>query len=528
MGIRRWGPELVLAVVITGILLLASAGILAALESWRGASSHTLLNPESTVGGRVIVGSASERTAISSAFWGVDIAARQGFNAVDAASVAATPVSYLVFPSGNLGEEFNYTSGIFTRPNGAQSTAATSVPTFVTSCRLISCEAILQLPAEIDDPATAAYYANYVVHTLGFQPAYWQIGNDPSGWTHFDVPWSEWKSKGGGNTTPLAFANLVHTYIAAVRAVDPSGQFLALGAGMGSKGYDQPWVTELAGVDGHELAGISVHSYILDRSTDDPTDADLFANLDGPYSLPDQLTADRSYIQAACPSCTQLQVFVTEINAAEDDSYGSLLTSFAGTLYLAAETVQGLTLQATNLDWFAYDSHYDGAWSMSPLHWQMQYYLFSDIMTQLKADTLPTTVVGPATFYAIATQDQTGLALLLVNVNITTAVDVNTSQTGFILERPGVVEYSWSDGAEQPSESPVTLSNVVQVPAESLLLLEVNPTGESASLLSDSSLNIPEKIAPDVGAGANESSNSFCDPGRSGSSAETAAVPRDS
>lgn len=533
MKIGRCRFELGLLVVIAVVLLVASVGILAASRSGAGSESQSSPLATSSTTGSVVVGSASDEQAISSAFWGINIAAAQRFNAVDAASVAATPVNYLLFPSGNLGEELNYTSGVLTKPNGAHSSVDTSAQDFVTSCKLIGCKAIMQLPAEIDDPATAAYFASYVVHTLKFQPAYWQIGNDPSGWTHFGVPWSEWKGGRGGNATPLAFANLVHAYIAAVTPVDPSGQFLALGAGMGGPDYDKPWVEELAKVDGKELTGISVHSYVLGTSPSKPTDAELFANLNGPYSLPDQLTADRSYIQAACSACTQLKVFVTEINAAEDDSYSTLLSSFAGTLYLAAETIQGLTLHATNLDWFAYDSDYPGAWSEHPLRWQMQYYLFSDVLTQLKGDTLPTTVTGPATFFAIATCDSSGLALLLVNVNTATAVDISASQAGFVLDHPGVTEYSWSDGASRPSASSVSLSNTVKVPPESIVLLKVAPAGEklphsSATSGTPAPLDIPEKIMPGVGADAIESSASSSDPVRSGSAAETVAVSRDS
>jgi hypothetical protein len=436
----------------------------------------------STVSGKVVVGAFSMAVPISPEFWGVNAVAARPFTSTDAAAVAATPIQYLRFPGGILAEGFNYTSGVITATNGKQSHAVTSTAMFVASCKKIGCKAILQLPTEIDSPSTAAYYASYVAHTLNFQPAYWELGDAPSGWTHFDVPWSEWGSEGGGNTTPAPFANEVHAYIQAVLKADPAAKFLALGAGLAippgltSPDYAKPWVLELAAVDGQELSGISVHSYTL-KGPSNPTDAELFANLRGPYSLPDQISADRSYIRAACPKCMNLQVFVTEINAAEVDGYATLLTSFAGPLYLAAETTQALTLHVTNLDWFCYDCNYTGAWSRAPQKWQMQYYLFNDIMSHLYTDTLPTSVTGPSTLYGMATYDKSGLALLLVNVDTSSGVNVNVVQSGFKMNHPGIIEYTWANGAKTPTRSTVTLTGTVNLPPMSLMLLTAGPTG---------------------------------------------------
>ena len=463
-----------LVIALATVLVVTSLGIgsMAAMESGSGGVALS----GATVSASLVVGPSSKATPISSAFWGVDVVATHRFDSTDAANVAATPVTYVVFPGGTLGEQFNYTSGIITGPHGLQQPAVTSASEFVASCKLFDCNAILQLPAEIDQPATAASFASYVVHTLKYQPAYWQIGNDPAGWKHFDVPWSDWK-KYGGNTTPLPYANEVHTYIEAVLAVDPAAKFLALGAMGGAQNHGKPWVEELASVDGHLLSGISVHSYVQGGPSH-PTDAELFANLNGPYSLSVQIPAVRSYIQDACPSCTDLKVFATETNAAEDSPYIRLLPTFAGTLYLAVDTIQGLANQVTNLDWFAYASGYPGAWSDHAGQWQMQYYLFSDIATHLGSETLPTTLTGPSTLYGMATYDKSGLALFLVNVNATSAVNLNMAQSGFKLGYSGVTEYLWQEGSNLPSKSSVTLSSTLNVPSLSMVLLTVGPAGE--------------------------------------------------
>ncbi|MFZ0829841.1 MAG: hypothetical protein WAN40_01740, partial [Thermoplasmata archaeon] len=461
-------PALLAALVVA--LLLVSGAVNVAEPGTPPSGPSSISSLASTPSGKVVVGAFSSAVPISPEFWGVNVVANRPFTNTDAADIMATPAQYVRFPGGILGEELNYTSGAITFTNGNQSHAVTSVKAFVASCEVIDCKAIMQLPTEIDSPSTAAYYASYVVHNLSYQPAYWDLGDAPAGWTHYGVPWSEWGTEGGGNTTPAPFANEVHAYIQAILLVDPTAKFVALGAGLAQPDYSMPWVEELAKVDGHELSGISVHSYVL-KGPPNPTDAELFANLSGPYSLPDQISADRSFIQTACPNCTNLQVFVTEINAAEDGWFETLIGTFAGTLYLAAETVQGLALNATNLDWFCYDCNYSGAWSEAPQKWQTQYFLFSDIMTHLYAETLPTIVTGPSTLYGIATYNGSGLALLLVNVNTTSAVSVNVEQSGFNMDQPGITEYSWVNGSEPPTNSTVTLNGTVTLSPMSLMLL---------------------------------------------------------
>ncbi len=461
LGPRGW--------ILLTVAVLLLVGIPALPLAQSSAAPAPPLRLVGTTAASVSMGPATQARPISPQFWGVDIEATHRFNATDAAAINSTPASYLVYPSGILGEEFNYTSGTVTALNGTQTTASTNLSSFVATCRLAGCHAILQLPAEIDRPALAAGFVRYVVDTVGFQPAYWMIGNDPSAWVHFNVSWAQWGSATGGNTSPVGFADLVHAYIVSVRAVDPTARFLALGAGAGSPEFDRSWVEALARVDGSLLTGIAVHSYVEQGPTN-PTDAELFANLHGNFSLPAEIRADRTAVTDACPNCTNLSIFVTEINAAEIDSYLQLLPTFAGTVYLAAEITQGLALNATNLDWFAYDCNYAGAWSTRAMNWQDQYYLFRDIAPRLGTNVLPTSVAGGPGLYAAGTTGPSGIALLLVNVNTSTSISASLSGmgsnfTGFD------TEYLWTNLTRQPVSSGVQVSGNVTLPAESIVLL---------------------------------------------------------
>jgi hypothetical protein len=467
---RHLRPQFAALVLVSvGIGALMLVAVLPAASSGMPGTLGTP-SPRQSSSATITVAGLSAAKNISWAFWGLNVLATQPFGSADASEVAATPVTFLRFPGGGLGEELNYTSGVITDVPGGTQQATTTVAQFVTECKAIHCHAILQLPAEINSSGTAAYYASYVVHTLDFQPAYWEIGNAVPGWTHFGVPWSQWKTQQGKTSaTPDEFAQLVRSYISAVRAVDTSAHFIALGVGMAQPNYAESWITPLASLDGPNLAGISVHSYIDGSTPPDPTWSELFSNLNGPYSLPQQVSAVRGFIKAACSTCTT-NVYVTEANAAQDDSYVSLLSTFAGPLYLAADTAQALNLRLYALDWYCYDGNYSGAWEDTPGHWQMQYTLFSEVMTALKNRELATTVSGTSSLYAAATTASSLEALLIVNVNTTSGTSIAMDRAGLPVGSQ-VQMIQWLPGNSGPSTSTVTLGSTFTAPAESITVL---------------------------------------------------------
>ncbi len=439
----------------------------------------------------------SKARDVPSAFWGVNIAAAQKFTTTDAANVAATPAKYLRFPGGVLGEEYNYTSGVLTSDSGGGTkTADTSVQEFITSCQSIHCHAILQLPAEIDQPKTAAYYASYVVNTLHFKPSYWEIGNAVQSWSHFDTPWSQWGTTSKTHINATLFAQELAKYITAVRAVVPGARIIALGLGMGHPNNDLEYITDVARVDGKNISGVSMHSYTSGSAPAHPTWAQLLANLNGRYSLYSGVTSARGYLASACPKCN-LQVFVTEANAAEVNSYSQLLPTFAGTVYVAADTAQALNLRLKNLDWFAYSSNYLGAWERGKVFGQ-QYTLMTQMMTHLKDKTVATTVTGPSLFYASATYSSSGLALLMVNANVTQAVKVNLGNTG-IRSGATLQQEQWKNGSTGPTNSSFTLSGTVWIPALSITILTVSSSGLAG---------VPAQPTPATTSAPVESSNS--------------------
>jgi hypothetical protein len=413
-------------------------------------------------------------------FWGLNVPATQAFKTSDASGIANSPVTYLRFPGGDIAEEYNYTTAVLTSDSGSTSTARTTTAQFVTSCESMGCHAIMELPAEINNSATAAYYAHYVVHTLNFQPAYWEIGNAVPGWDHFDQPWSQW---GGAQrthvVTPSSFAAEVLQYVAAVKKVDGQAKFIVFGSAMGEPDYAKAWISEIAAVDGHKISGISVHSYVMGNAPSNPTWSDLLNNLNGQYSMPDQVNADRGYMNTNCPGCG-LKLFISEANAAEVNNYTKILPTFVGELYIAADVVYGLNLRVSNIDWFCYSSHYGGAWINGHTQ-QMQYTLFTQMFPYLDRATLHTTFSGPASFYAAATYSHnSGLALLLVNTNTSSKVAVNLAATGIVAGTTGKL-HQWVSGATGPSNSSQTMGTTLTLPAESITILTIGLSGLAKS-----------------------------------------------
>jgi hypothetical protein len=139
--------------------------------------------------------------------------------------------------------------------------------------------------------------------------------------------------------------------------------------------------------------------------------------------------------------------------------------------------VQAIQLRLTNLDWYCYECNFSGTWISQTHRVQMQYTLFSQMLDHLGDETLPTTVRGaPTTFFATATYGASGLVLLMVNTNTTSAVSVSLAHTGII---PGssATRERWSNGSGAPGTVSVVPGSTVSIPALSIELLTVGPTG---------------------------------------------------
>lgn len=466
-------PLFVLSLLVVLLLLYAGPGATGASTS---AAPTSIPTGGSSRGVLPTGGAAFVSQPISPQFWGVNVGPTHPFNASDALLVNATPVQYIRYPGGNYAEQMNWTSSVITLDSGTTQTAVTTVADFAASCTLIHCKAILQLPAEINSSSTDGYYVSYVVRTLGFTPAYWEIGNAPASWTHFNAPWSTWANGTTGNTTPVGFANEVHRIIGAIRGIDSSTPIVGLASGMVGPNYDQSWIGALLSVDGSELAGISVHNYPGWTGNSSSTLADFYAALQAPWSLPNLIGTDVAYMQSACSTCAT-RLFVSEANANYGGGpYDGWLASFNDTLFLAAEVTQGLRAGAANIDWFDFQSNYPGTWYPPNGVPRPDYYLFSLLLNHLGNATLNVPAPGPGTLYTAATTNGSAESFLAVNVNLTSAVNLNLTPIGFA-SGTNVTERYWPTGDSRPVQSQVPGGSIIQLAALSIALFTTGPGG---------------------------------------------------
>ena len=98
------------------------------------------------------------------------------------------------------------------------------------------------------------------------------------------------------------------------------------------------------------------------------------------------------------------------------------------------------------------------------------------MMTHLGLETVTNTLTAPSTLYAAATYGPSGLALLLVNANMTRAVSLNLLHSG-ILSGAMVGVEQWLNGSSGPTNSSFALSTSYRIPALSITILTVGLVG---------------------------------------------------
>ena len=94
-------------------------------------------------------------------FWGVNVLPTSAPAPAVTASVEGSPVTFARFPGGLAGERDNLSANALYNDSGSAYTPPFSLTSFIAWCKALNCHAILELPAEIDSPSTAAYEVAY-------------------------------------------------------------------------------------------------------------------------------------------------------------------------------------------------------------------------------------------------------------------------------------------------------------------------------------------------------------------------------
>jgi hypothetical protein len=387
------------------------------------------------------------------------------------ALVASTGIVYE--NSGFAGEYVNQSAGIQYANNGNSSTYfGQGDSQFIALCEHVRCHATLPVPGEIDDPGAAAVTVRYVEQTLGFHPEYWEIGNEPIAWTHFDIPWTQWRASDHSTPTPLEYAEMVQRYVLAIRSVDPSAQILGLQSDAGSP-LDSSWFTPLMEIDGPNLSAVAYHSYAGGLGFPGNSAADFFATLAKPTTFPLNYPTTLATVRAACPSCAT-RVFVGEYNSALLGNFTGLATSYPEAPYIAAGLLEGLRENASQVTYYALQPGTNagliGA-NNAPLP---VYSVFSMIFPNV---TLPwigyASVAGaPPDVYSLVSHNLTRSSVFVVDTNVSEGVRLLLGPgTQFV---GAVEEYLDTPSQSGPVAESVSLNanSVIVLPPEGILLLD--------------------------------------------------------
>ena len=395
--------------------------------------------------------------SLEAGFLGVNLRADEPFASSDGAHLNATGVRLVRYPGGGDGDRFDPLAGddqgAVYNDAGQATIAKTSLSTFVTWCVSVSCASIITLPAEIDNASTALSIVNYTEGTLGFHPTYWEIGNEPSLWDHFGIPWGEWNVSQNDTPTPGAYAKVVQTYVRAIRSVDPTTGIVGIGGiGKGASEVSE-WFTPTIELNGPNLSAMAIHVYPAGSGFPSGNLSAWFGSLWGTTGLPSRVASAESVMETDCPQC-HLSLLVDEFQTGTGLSPATALSGGYFATYLATELVQALPLPVTSMDYYVFEADSEGAWFNSTGASSSAYSLYLGLRTYLGPWAVQMEV-GPSVRGVVAAEGGSSsgsmTSLLLANANSTTGVEVNL--TSIYPDAAQGDAWTFDGSSSQPSEA---------------------------------------------------------------------------
>ena len=480
-GRRNWPIGLLVAVLFIAVLWLPLTGATAAGSD----AAHS----SSTITASLDIGAAQPNLVRS--FFGINGESAQtaAFTTVPKLGtyLNSTPIGMIRYSAGE--DECNVTSNTDWSPGllGGVATpgCAYDIASFAAWCDSLSphCESDVGLPGENNDSSEDAYYAQYIVNTLGFQPTYWSIGNEPISWTHYGIPWKNWKITDDSTATGTAYAVDVRNAVKAVSAVDPAAQFV------GIQSYwcpDTTYTDPTAAIDGNSVDAMACHVYTND-GTSTPSTQQYFASLTGPHSITSNYYAIQDHIESLCNTCGSIPIQISEYQGGPVSVPAPQDRQYDGAIWLAASLVQAadagipsvqiFDLQGTSGCQFCLlNSNYDP---------DAQGLLLSDVFenVELGHPVYNVTVSSSdSNLWATVIHDwaTNETQVLFVNANVSHAETFGVMTKFFGVGQPGSI-ISWNNSAPTPtSTSYHALPSRITVPSVGLVLITVTPKSGSA------------------------------------------------
>jgi hypothetical protein len=417
---------------------------------------------------------------LSPLFWGSTISPRSRLLPNEGTLVNATPTEVVVWPGGVAGDDYDPMTDTMYNDRGVGSKPTTSEAQFVAWCKSIVCQAIVQIPAETESWQLALAVINYTERNLSFEPAYWEIGNEPELWTHTGIPWTSWNESQYSPLNQYAYASLVQEFISKIRPYYPTIRFIGIAA-TGRPNHRAPlddWIKALVAVDGPNISAVAYHSYPAGRGTVPDSLPYFFASINGSAGLMGRVSQVRAGLAAGAsespnPTCQatcaqSIQIFVTEVGSglSHNNYFNHWSVSFPGALDLAAQMTQAMDLDLPNQDLFGTVSNTANSWFSLVGAVRPDYTLYSEILSHLGTVAYPVNLTLPVScrctgsnltlgsdLYGIATvapASHERADLMLVNLNLTTGASVRPELPGVAPGTP-VELWTWSGNISNSS-----------------------------------------------------------------------------
>jgi hypothetical protein len=421
----------------------------------------------------------AEVAVTSPTFWGIaaQTAQSRGIVSDPALGTFLNASPFRTFSYSQQPDQCNITTGTFYIGSGGTAhPCGYNMTEFRDWCdaRGATCTSIVTLPGENNNSAEDAYIAQWIVRTVGFQPTYWTIGNEPSLWTHYGIPWSKWTASDSSKPTPIAYAVDVRNAIHAVAKVDPGARFLGIEADCQCS---PTWFAAVGQVDGSLISGIAYHTYPSTARSTNETLSQLFQplvsrNISKSYALV------RSYFSQDCGRCATLPIFVTEYNTGPGWAPSEWAGTYPDAVFLAASATQALRANVTAFDIYYLQS------DAASYGWGMinntnvvgpEGVLYEDLLAHVTMGQVLGVSVASSVgnVWAVETVHGTHASLLIVNANVTRGITLDLGGVVVPSANTNVTSYAWQPGRAEPLDTSTLGSpGSLLVPTMGILLVD--------------------------------------------------------
>ncbi|MCI4336028.1 MAG: hypothetical protein L3K17_02370, partial [Thermoplasmata archaeon] len=319
---------------------------------------------------------------------------------------------------------------------------------------------------EENDTSFAVHTAAWFHTELGLAPAYWQLGNEPTGWTHFGINVSSWSTYDASPASDLGYATMVHDYISAVHADYPGDRFIGLEA---SCGCDTSQAQTTAQVDGAQVSAMAFHNYPSTGGSSSSLNG-FYAALTSSTNLTNNLARFTGAVSAGCSGCASLPIEVGEYQSGPAQAFSPYAQTYAGAVFVGASVIQALESNVSMFTLFDSGALFN-AGRNAPTFQGLLYQRILENMTMGTDYNAPVADQGVGGVYSVVVHNGSRSALLLVNTNTSYALNLTIPAIAFPTGTVGSV-WQWQPGEPVPTDvRSEILPSTYLVSAQGVLLL---------------------------------------------------------